>query len=146
MLPTLLGARTQQMLATADQLADAIAANNQVELARLLLLLQPESVRGRVDVGLWARRQAAQLGGTAAGDAMRALPRAIAVGDWLTAAGAGPRCSCWPNETTRRTRSQLGRNWLELTCPVRNSWSATSPGSGKPANELRERLVGFFNS
>jgi pimeloyl-ACP methyl ester carboxylesterase len=72
-------ARSETELAVTDALADAIVAvpgGDQSVIASTLLLLQPESVRARADVKLWARRHAAELGGNAAtADAVRALPR-----------------------------------------------------------------------
>jgi pimeloyl-ACP methyl ester carboxylesterase len=60
----------------AGQLADAIEANDQIALARLLLEMQPPSARTRSDVRIWARRHAALIGGTGVSDAFRVLPGA----------------------------------------------------------------------
>ena len=60
----------------AGQLADAIAANDQIALTRLLLQMQPPSARTRSDVRIWARRHAALIGGTDVSEAFRVLPGA----------------------------------------------------------------------
>jgi len=73
--------RDPAMAALAAEIADAVDANDQVVLSRLLLQLQPPSVRGRADVGLWARRHAADVGGTPVSRVLRALPRQVPVSD-----------------------------------------------------------------
>ena len=73
--------RSAASIALTDQLAEAVDANDQVALGRLLLELQPASARRRADVGLWARRHAADIGGTAASRVLRTLPRCIPVAD-----------------------------------------------------------------
>jgi len=144
-LPTQLGARTQQMLAMTDQLADAITGNNQVEIARRLLLLQPESVRGRVDVGLWARRQSAQIGGTAAGDAMRDLPRAIAVGDLDSLRQVRAEVLVLAQRNDEAHPVSAGEELVKYL-PGAELVVSDKPWIWEARNELRDRLVGFFNS
>ena len=68
-------------LAATDAIADAIETNDQTTLAKLLVNLQPETARKRLDTTMWARRQAAQLGGTNAAAAFRGLPRDTAIPD-----------------------------------------------------------------
>lgn len=58
-----------------DALADAVEANDPIAMGRALVRLQPAAARGRTDVRLWARRHAADLGGTAVSGALRHLPR-----------------------------------------------------------------------
>lgn len=67
--------RGPELLAATDALADAVEANDPVAVGRELLRLQPPSARGRVDVSLWARRHAAEIGGTPVAGALRHLPR-----------------------------------------------------------------------
>jgi len=75
--------RPDDELAMTDALADAIErgpSGDPVEVAASLVALQPSAVRGRTDVKLWARRHAAELGGssgTAIG--IRELPRQVAL-------------------------------------------------------------------
>jgi 3-oxoadipate enol-lactonase len=71
--------RTAEAIALTDRLADAVDANDQVALGRLLLELQPTSVRRRADVGMWARRHASEIGGTPVSRVLRALPRCAPV-------------------------------------------------------------------
>ena len=47
------------LLAVAEALADAVAANDPIAMGRGLVVLQPEAAQGRSDVRLWARRHAA---------------------------------------------------------------------------------------
>jgi pimeloyl-ACP methyl ester carboxylesterase len=144
-LPTQLGVRTQQMLALTDQLADAITSNSQVELARLLLMLQPESVRGRVDVGLWARRQAAQLGGTVAGDAMRDLPRDVAVSDLESLRQVRAEVLVLAQRNDEAHPVSAGEELVKYL-PGAELVVSDKPWIWEARNELRDRLVGFFNS
>jgi pimeloyl-ACP methyl ester carboxylesterase len=67
--------RADDLLAVTDALADAVSANDPVAIGKCLALLQPESARNRADVSLWARRHAAEIGGTAVAGALRAMPR-----------------------------------------------------------------------
>jgi pimeloyl-ACP methyl ester carboxylesterase len=68
-------ARPAASLQRGEDLADAIDANDQTTISRLLLELQPLPVRSRADVRLWARRRASELLGSDAAAALRALPR-----------------------------------------------------------------------
>ncbi|MEO8106737.1 MAG: alpha/beta fold hydrolase [Actinomycetes bacterium] len=70
-----LGGRDNALLAVSDALGDAVAANDPIAMGRGLVALQPEAARGRSDVRLWARRHAADIGGTAVAEALRQLPR-----------------------------------------------------------------------
>ena len=70
-----LGDRDDGLLAVSDSLADAVASNDPIAMGRGLVALQPEATRGRSDVRLWARRHAADIGGSAVADALRLLPR-----------------------------------------------------------------------
>ena len=144
-LPTPLVARPAQMLTTTDQLADAITSNNQVELARLLLLLQPESVRSRLDVGLWARRQAAQLGGTAAGLAMRELPRDIAVSDLNTLSEVQAEVLVLAQRGDDAHPVSAGQELVHCL-PRAELVVSDEPWIWGARQELREKLVSFFNS
>lgn len=71
--------RDTGLLEVSDALADAVEANDPIALGRLLPLLQPPSARTRMDASLWARRHAAEIGGTAVAGALRHLPRQRAV-------------------------------------------------------------------
>jgi pimeloyl-ACP methyl ester carboxylesterase len=71
--------RDAELLAVTDSLADAVAANDPIALGRQLLQLQPPAARSRMDASLWARRHAAEIGGTAVAGALRHLPRQRAV-------------------------------------------------------------------
>jgi pimeloyl-ACP methyl ester carboxylesterase len=79
----LTGSRSNAELAVSDRLADAMTdapGGDPSGTASALIAMQPESVRGRADVRLWARRHAAELGArrdTAA--AIRLMPRATAI-------------------------------------------------------------------
>jgi pimeloyl-ACP methyl ester carboxylesterase len=79
----LTGSRSSIELSVSDRLADAMVEGPTGEPAATtsaLIAMQPESVRGRADLRMWARRHAAELGGrrdTAA--AVRFMPRASAV-------------------------------------------------------------------
>ena len=79
-LPGLLTSpRSGDELAATDALADAVMAGpggDPAATAAALVRIQPESVRGRSDVRLWARRHAAELGGRrGVAEAIRHLPR-----------------------------------------------------------------------
>jgi pimeloyl-ACP methyl ester carboxylesterase len=78
----LTGARFDAELAVTDALADAMVdgpGGDPPAIVSALVLMQPESVRGRADVKLWARRHAAELGGRlGTADAVRFMPRATA--------------------------------------------------------------------
>lgn len=63
--------RPDAMVDLYGRLADAVDADDAVALGRLLLEVQPPSVRGRIDVSLWATRHAAQIGGTVAASTLR---------------------------------------------------------------------------
>jgi pimeloyl-ACP methyl ester carboxylesterase len=63
------------LLAVTDGLADAVEANDPIAMGAALSRMQPEAARGRSDVRLWARRHAADLGGSAVAEALRYLPR-----------------------------------------------------------------------
>jgi pimeloyl-ACP methyl ester carboxylesterase len=83
-LPGMLtGPRSDAELSLTDALADALVdgpGGDPTATASALVQIQPESVRGRTDVKLWARRHAAELGGRRdTADAIRLLPRATAV-------------------------------------------------------------------
>ena len=65
--------RDLDVTATGSSLADAIESNDPIEIGRLLLLLQPSSVRNRTLVKLWARRHAAEIGGTPVAQMLREL-------------------------------------------------------------------------
>jgi pimeloyl-ACP methyl ester carboxylesterase len=67
--------RDAGLLAVTDALADAVEANDPIALGRELLHLQPPAARSRMDASLWARRHAAEIGGTAVAAALRHLPR-----------------------------------------------------------------------
>lgn len=67
--------RDAELLAVTDALADAVDANDPIALGRELLSLQPPAARSRMDASVWARRHAAEIGGTAAAGALRHLPR-----------------------------------------------------------------------
>lgn len=69
------GGRGHHLLAVSDALADAVAANDPIAMGRGLVALQPEAAQGRSDVRLWARRHAADIGGSAVAEALRQLPR-----------------------------------------------------------------------
>ena len=73
--------RPAEAIRLADQMADAVDANDQVALGQLLLELQPIPARRRADVVMWARRHAYEIGGTAVSRMMRTLPRHIPVPD-----------------------------------------------------------------
>ena len=73
--------RSSEAIALADGIADAVDANDPVALRRLLLELQPPATRSRTDVGLWARRHAAEIGGTTVSRLLRTLPRCVPVPD-----------------------------------------------------------------
>ncbi len=83
-LPGVLTAsRSDADLAVTDALADAVVAGpagDPVAIAGALVAMQPEAVRGRTDVKLWARRHAAELGGRSGiAEAIRRMPRAVAL-------------------------------------------------------------------
>ncbi len=63
----------QQSPGDVIKLADAIEANDQIALTRLLLEMQPLPARSRSDVRIWARRHAAIIGGTGVAEAFRVL-------------------------------------------------------------------------
>lgn len=67
--------RDAELLAVTDDLADAVDANDPIAIGAALVRLQPEAARGRSDVRLWARRHAADLGGSGVSEALRHLPR-----------------------------------------------------------------------
>jgi pimeloyl-ACP methyl ester carboxylesterase len=67
--------RDGALLAVTDALAEAVSANDPTAIGKRLVQLQPESARARADVSLWARRHAAEIGGTAVVGALRAMPR-----------------------------------------------------------------------
>lgn len=67
--------RDAGLLAVTDALGDAVEANDPIALSRELLLLQPPAARSRMDASLWARRHAAEIGGTPVTGALRHLPR-----------------------------------------------------------------------
>ena len=67
--------RDAALLAVTDELADAVDANDPIGIGAALMRMQPEAARGRSDVRLWARRHAADLGGSAVSGALRHLPR-----------------------------------------------------------------------
>ena len=144
-LPTPLGARPAQTLAMTDQLSDAITRNNQVELARLLLLLQPQSVRGRLDVGLWARRLAAELGGTPAGIAMRELPRDVAVSDMNTLGEVRAEVLVLAQRGDDAHPVSAGEELVQYL-PGAELVVSDKPWIWGARQELREKLVSFFNS
>jgi 3-oxoadipate enol-lactonase len=68
------GDRDAALLAVSEELADAVAANDPIATGRGLVALQPEAAQGRSDVRLWARRHAADIGGSAVSEALRQLP------------------------------------------------------------------------
>ena len=68
-------ARDPALLAVTDDLADAVEANDPIAMGAALMRMQPAAARGRSDVRLWARRHAADLGGSAVSGALRHLPR-----------------------------------------------------------------------
>lgn len=74
-------ARSPDELAVTDRLADAVAANDPIETARLLLELQPQPLRSTPPLQIWARRHAAELVGTPVDHLIRALPRLVPVSD-----------------------------------------------------------------
>jgi pimeloyl-ACP methyl ester carboxylesterase len=77
-----LEARGAEVLAVTDALAGEVgkgAAADPSEVARLLIGMQPESVRGRADVRLWARRHASEVVRWPVAGALRHLPRAVAL-------------------------------------------------------------------
>ncbi|MFL6180325.1 MAG: alpha/beta fold hydrolase [Actinomycetes bacterium] len=83
-LPGLLtGPRSDAELSLTDALAKAVVdgpGGDPSGTASALVQLRPQSVRGRTDVKLWARRHAAELGGRrGTADAIRFMPRATAV-------------------------------------------------------------------
>jgi pimeloyl-ACP methyl ester carboxylesterase len=83
-LPGVLTAsRSDADLTVTDGLADAVVAGpagDPVAIAGALVAMQPEAVRGRTDVKLWARRHAAELGGRSGiAEAIRRMPRAVAL-------------------------------------------------------------------
>lgn len=80
------GGRGHDLLAVSDALADAVAVNDPIAMGRCLVALQPESAQGRSDVRLWARRHAADIGGSAVAEAIRQFPR-LPVLDSLAALG-----------------------------------------------------------
>jgi 3-oxoadipate enol-lactonase len=67
--------RDAGQLAVTDALADAVERNDPIALGRELLQLQPPAARSRMDASLWARRHAAEIGGTPVAGALRHLPR-----------------------------------------------------------------------
>lgn len=69
------GGRDGALLSVTDDLAHAIEANDSIAIGAALELMQPVATRGRSDVRLWARRRAAEIGGTAVAGALRHLPR-----------------------------------------------------------------------
>jgi pimeloyl-ACP methyl ester carboxylesterase len=68
-------ARDAALLEVTDALADAVEANDPIAMGHALVRLQPAAARGRTDVRLWARRHAADLGGSAVSGALRRMPR-----------------------------------------------------------------------
>lgn len=74
-------ARPAAMVDLYGRLADAVDADDAVALGRLLLEVQPPSVRGRIDVSLWAKRHAAQIGGTVASSTLRSFASQAPVPD-----------------------------------------------------------------
>ena len=80
------GDRSPALLTVSDGLADAVAANDPIAIGRGLVALQPEAAQGRSDVRLWARRHAADIGGSAVAEAIRQFPR-LSVLDTLDALG-----------------------------------------------------------
>lgn len=74
-LPGPFAGRDAEQLADTDALASAVEANDPIAMGHALMLMQPEAARGRSDVRLWARRHAAELGGSAVAGALRHLPR-----------------------------------------------------------------------
>ena len=69
--------RDAALLARTDDVADAVEANDPIAIGAALMRMQPEGARGRSDVRLWARRHAADLGGSAVSGALRHLPRQL---------------------------------------------------------------------
>ena len=66
--------RAAEMIEFSQRIADAIDSNDQIALPKLLVQMQPPSTHGRADVRMWARRQAAELGGTSVAEAFRVFP------------------------------------------------------------------------
>src|SRR5262249_46082408 len=64
---------------TTDALADAVEANDQDAIAKLLLELQPAAIRNKPAVTMWVRRHAATIGGTPVALALRSFPHQIPV-------------------------------------------------------------------
>lgn len=62
-----------------DDLADAVEAGDPIATGRALVRMQPDAVRGRNEVRLWARRNAADIGAAHLVGALRALPRQAAL-------------------------------------------------------------------
>jgi pimeloyl-ACP methyl ester carboxylesterase len=77
----LIGAARAASVAEAAALADALDARDAVSVTATLLALQPESVRARPDVRLWARRHADALLSTRVSRALRRLPAQVPLRD-----------------------------------------------------------------
>jgi pimeloyl-ACP methyl ester carboxylesterase len=61
----------------AERLADAVDAADHAGIVRLLTELQPDAVRSRMDLRVWARRHADWLAGTPVSRALRTLPAEV---------------------------------------------------------------------
>ena len=148
-LPGLLtGPRTDAELTVSDTLANAIVdgpGGNPSATASALVQMQPQSVRGRTDVKLWARRHAAELGGRrGTSDAIRFMPRATAVQSLDELRGveaevlvlAQRRDVVHPVEAAEALVAALPNARLEVS-DVPWIWGGRSA--------LRETVSGFFN-
>ncbi|HVQ18638.1 MAG TPA: alpha/beta hydrolase [Actinomycetes bacterium] len=137
-------ARGHEAVELFDHIADAVAANDQITLVRLLLQLQPPAVRQRPDIVVWARRHASQIGGTAVQQPLRALARAAPVAsrtvleavDVPVLVLAQRDDPVHPVATAEALTSALPNAELVVS-DVPWIWSARA--------ELREAIAGFLN-
>ena len=73
--------RQAEQVAAAAALADAVDAGDHTTMVRLLVELQPQPVRRRMDLRVWARRHADWLARTPVSRALRAFPGQVPVPD-----------------------------------------------------------------
>lgn len=82
-------ARAPDAVTAAVELADAVDAGDQAAIVRLLTSLQPPSVRGRMDLKVWARRRADEIARTPLSRPLRTLPGLPPVADVARLANVG---------------------------------------------------------
>ena len=141
-------ARTREALDVTDELARAIGQGSSVDPAAVssaLVRLQPEAVRSRTDVKLWARRHAAELArwpGIA--EAIRELPRQTALPSLDVLAGVSGEVLVLAQRDDDVHPLSSAEALVDVL-PHAELVVSDSPWIWRARSELRHAVSGFLN-